>query len=49
MNPDQTAPGELSDLGPYSLQYRLPKNLSRQEQMRKDVTDELRVKLLNTE
>ena len=24
MNPDQTAPLEQSDLGPYYLQYRLP-------------------------
>ena len=30
MNPDQTAPKEQSDLGPYCLQYRLPKNISRQ-------------------
>ena len=29
MNPDQTAPWEQSDLGPYCLQYRLPKNISR--------------------
>ena len=28
MNPDQTAPSwEQSDLGPYCLQYRLPKNV----------------------
>ena len=26
MNPDQTAPKEQSDLGPYYLQYRLPKD-----------------------
>ena len=25
MNPDQTAPKEQSDLGPYCLQYILPK------------------------
>ena len=25
MNPDQTAPREQSDLGPYGLQYSLPK------------------------
>ena len=32
MNPDQTAPKrEQSDLGPYCLQYRQSKNLSRQE------------------
>ena len=33
MKPDQTAPKqrEQSDLGPYCLQYRLPKNDSRQE------------------
>ena len=31
MNPDQTAPWELSDLGPYCLQYGLPKNISRRE------------------
>ena len=30
MNPDQTAPKEQSDLGPYCLQYRLTKkNISR--------------------
>ena len=29
MNPDQTAPTEQSDLGPYFLQYRLSKNISR--------------------
>ena len=28
MNPDQTA-WERSDLGPYDLQYRIPKNISR--------------------
>ena len=33
MIPDQTAPPkEQSDLGPYCLQYRLPKNISRQEE-----------------
>ena len=31
MNPNQTAPYG-SDLGPYCLQYRLPKNISRQEE-----------------
>ena len=31
MNPDQTAPLEQSDLGPYCLQYRRSKNLSRRE------------------
>ena len=31
MNPDQTAPGEHSDLGPYCLQYWLPKNISRRD------------------
>ena len=25
MNPDQTAPREQSDLGPYCLKYKLPK------------------------
>ena len=29
MNPDQTAP--KSDLGPYCLQYMLPKNINGQE------------------
>ena len=29
VNPDQSAP--KPDLGPYCLQYRLPKNTSRQE------------------
>ena len=29
VNPDQTAPWEQSDQGPYCLQYRLPKKLSR--------------------
>ena len=33
MNPDQTAPFGSSDLGPYCLQYRLPKNISRQEEL----------------
>ena len=28
MNPDQTAPKEQSDLGPYCLQYSLPNNKS---------------------
>ena len=33
MKPDQTAPPwEQSDLGPYCLQYRLPKNINRQEE-----------------
>ena len=31
MNPDQTAPKEQSDLGPYFLQYRLPKNIIRRQ------------------
>ena len=46
MNPDQTAPKEQSDLGPYCLQYWLhaPKNLSRRvEQMTQVVTGGLRV------
>ena len=30
MNTDQNAPMEQSDLGPYCLQYRLPKRISRQ-------------------
>ena len=34
MNPDQTAPWEQSDLGPYCLQYRLQKR----EQMTKVLT-----------
>ena len=39
MNPDQTAPREQSDLDPYCLQYRLPKNISRQkEQTTKFIT-----------
>ena len=29
MNLDQTAPQEQSDLGPYCLQYRLPKNITK--------------------
>ena len=36
MNPDQTAP--KSDLGPYCLQYMLPKNIKTREQMTKVVT-----------
>ena len=28
MNLDQTAPREQSDLGPYCLQYMLPKNIA---------------------
>ena len=43
IDPDQTAPKQKQfDLGPYCLQYRLPKNIiiSRQEeQMTKVVTD----------
>ena len=39
MNPDQIAPKEPSDLGPYCLQYRLTKNISRRnEQTSKVVT-----------
>ena len=34
MNPDQTAPWEQSDLGPYCLQCRLPKNVNGQESRR---------------
>ena len=34
MNPDQTAPWVQSDLVPYCLQYRLPKNISRLEKQR---------------
>ena len=30
MNPDQTAPREQSDLGPYCLQYKPPKYENRQ-------------------
>ena len=34
MNPDQTAPlWEQSDLGPYCLQYRLPKYISRGDEI----------------
>ena len=33
-NPDQPAAKEQSDLGPYCLQYRLPKNLNRQEEQK---------------
>ena len=29
MNPDQTARSEQSDLDPYCLQFRLPKNIRR--------------------
>ena len=29
MNPDQSAPWEQTDLGPYCLQYSLPYNVSR--------------------
>ena len=32
MSPDQTASWEQSDLGPYYLQNRLPKNISRREE-----------------
>ena len=31
MNLDQTAPFEQSDLGPYCLQYKLPKNIGRRK------------------
>ena len=33
MNPDQTAPWEQSDLGPYCLQYGLSKNISRRQNL----------------
>ena len=36
MNPDLTAPREQSELGPYYLQYRLPKRISRQEELTTD-------------
>ena len=36
MNPDQSALSwELSDLGPYYLQFRLPRNISRQKELAK--------------
>ena len=45
MNPDQTAP----KLGPYFLQYWLPKNISiREEQTTKVVTGGLRVKIVKS-
>ena len=44
MNPDQTAPKEQSDLGPYCLQCRLPESIRQEEQTTKVVTDGLRVK-----
>ena len=41
MNPDQIALWEQSDLGPYCLQYRLPKNIRRRwEKTTKVVTGE---------
>ena len=44
MNPDQTAPKEQSDLGPYCLQYILPKYISRREkEITKFLTGGLRV------
>ena len=45
VNPDQTAPkGEQSDLGPYCLKYRLPKNKSRRvEKTTKIVTGRLKI------
>ena len=44
MDPDQTAPVEQSDLGPYCLQNPLPKNISRrEEQTTKVMTDRKRV------
>ena len=47
MNPYQTAPKQ-SDMGPYCLQYRLPKNISRQEQQTtKVVNGGLRIKNSN--
>ena len=43
MSPDQTAP----NLGPYHLQYTLPKNISRwEEQTTKAMTGGLKVKTL---
>ena len=44
VNPDQSAPKEQSDFGPYFLQYRVPKNISRrEEQTTKVVTGRKRV------
>ena len=46
INPDQTAPKEQSDLGPYCLQYRLPKNISRRlEQKTKVMTGRKSIKV----
>ena len=44
MNPDQTAPKEQSDLGPYCLQYRLPKNISTKESRQQVVSGRKMVK-----
>ena len=51
MNPDKTAPFvQQSELGPYCLQYRLPKNISRrEEQTTKVVTGGKLVKLIHTQ
>ena len=38
MNSDQTAPKEQFDLGPYCLQYSLPRNTSRPEEVTEVVT-----------
>ena len=47
MNPYQTSPKEQSDLGPYCLQYRLPKNISRrEEQTTKAVTGGKRIQFV---
>ena len=44
MNPHQTAPcWEQSDLGPYCLHHRLPKNISRRESRRQKLTGGKRV------
>ena len=41
-------PREQSDLGPYCLQYRLPKELKQRQQTIKIVTGEKRVKVYSS-
>ena len=49
MTPDQTASKDQSDLGPFYVQYRLPKNISRQkEKTKKVVNDKLAVYIEET-
>ena len=47
MDPDQTAPMEQSDRGPFCLQYRLLKNISRREEQTTQVVTGGKGKLIS--